>query len=182
MKATPLALPEILLLEPRAYEDNRGLFFESFNTRSFAEVAGPEENFVQDNQSVSHRGVVRGLHYQLPPHAQGKLVRVVFGEIFDIAVDVRKSSPNFGHWVGEVLSMDNRRQLWIPAGFAHGFVALSEGAEVLYKTTDFYHHASERSIRWDDPALDIDWPEASPRILSDKDAAAPLFAAAELFP
>ena len=182
MKATSLALPEILLIEPRAYEDSRGLFFESFNTRAFAEAAKFDGRFVQDNQSVSHRGVVRGLHYQLPPNAQGKLVRVAFGEIFDVAVDIRKSSPNFGRWVGEVLSAQNRRQLWIPAGFAHGFVALTEGAEVLYKTSDYYHHASERAIRWDDPALAIAWPEAGPRILSDKDAAAPLFAAADLFP
>jgi dTDP-4-dehydrorhamnose 3,5-epimerase len=182
MKATPLALPEILLIEPRAYEDGRGLFFESFNTRSFAEAAGGQHDFVQDNQSVSRRGVVRGLHYQVPPNAQGKLVRVAFGEIFDVAVDIRRSSPNFGRWVGQVLSAQNRRQLWIPAGFAHGFVALTEGAEVLYKTTDFYHQGSERSIRWDDPALGIAWPDAGPRILSDKDAAAPLLSAADLFP
>lgn len=182
MKATPLALPEILLIEPRAYEDSRGLFFESFNARSFADALGTEMAFVQDNQSVSRRGVVRGLHYQLPPHAQGKLVRVAYGEIFDVAVDIRRSSPSFGKWVGERLSAQDRRQLWIPAGFAHGFIALTEGAEVLYKTTDFYHHAAERSVRWDDPAIGIAWPEAGTALLSDKDAAAPLLAAAEIFP
>lgn len=182
MKATPLALPEILLIEPRAYEDNRGLFFESFNARSFADALGTEMAFVQDNQSVSRRGVIRGLHYQLPPHAQGKLVRVAYGEIFDVAVDIRRSSPSFGKWVGERLSAQDRRQLWIPAGFAHGFIALTEGAEVLYKTTDFYHHAAERAVRWDDPAIGIAWPEAGAAIVSDKDAAAPLLSAAEIFP
>jgi dTDP-4-dehydrorhamnose 3,5-epimerase len=181
MKATPLALPEVLLIEPRAYEDARGLFFESFNANSFAEAVATGMDFVQDNQSVSKRGVLRGLHYQLPPHAQGKLVRVAFGEIFDVAVDVRRSSPNFGRWVGQHLSAVNRLQLWIPAGFAHGFVALSEGAEVLYKTTDFYHHAAERALRWNDPALGIDWPAGLAPILSDKDAAAPRLADAEIF-
>ncbi len=144
MKATPLALPEVLLLEPRAFEDSRGLFFESFNARVFRETAGESLTFVQDNQSISRRGVVRGLHYQLPPHAQGKLVRAVAGEIFDVAVDIRRSSPRFGLWVGEVLSAANRHQLWIPAGFAHGFIALTEGAEVVYKATDFYDKAAER--------------------------------------
>ena len=181
MKATPLALQEILLIEPRAYQDNRGMFFESFNAHSFAEAVGREVSFVQDNQSVSKRGVLRGLHYQMPPNAQGKLVRVAFGEIFDVAVDVRRSSPTLGRWVGEMLTAANRRQLWIPAGFAHGFVALTEGAEVLYKTTEFYHHAAERSVRWDDPAIGIDWPFTTPPILSDKDAIAPSLAAAELF-
>jgi dTDP-4-dehydrorhamnose 3,5-epimerase len=181
MKATPLALPEVLLIEPRAYEDNRGLFFESYNTRAFAEIAGHDLTFVQDNQSVSRKGVLRGLHYQMPPHAQGKLVRVAFGEVFDVIVDVRKSSPTFGRWVGEFLGAANRRQLWIPAGFAHGFLALTEGAEVLYKTTDFYHHAAERAIRWDDPAIGIAWPTEIPPVLSDKDAAAPLLADAEVF-
>ena len=181
MKATPLALSGVVLIEPKAYEDARGLFFESFNARSFAEVTGHDLTFVQDNQSVSRLGVVRGLHYQLPPHAQGKLVRVAFGEVFDVVVDVRKSSPTFGQWLGERLSAANRKQLWIPAGFAHGFIALTEGAEVLYKTTDFYHHAAERAIRWDDPAIGIAWPDGITPVLSDKDAVAPLLADAEVF-
>jgi dTDP-4-dehydrorhamnose 3,5-epimerase len=181
MKATPLALPEVLLLEPRAFEDSRGLFFESFNARVFRETAGESLTFVQDNQSISRRGVVRGLHYQLPPHAQGQLVRAVAGEIFDVAVDLRRSSPRFGLWAGEVLSATNRHQLWIPAGFAHGFIALTEGAEVVYKATDFYDKAAERGIRWDDPTLDIAWPATVAPILSDKDAVAPLLAAADLF-
>ena len=178
MKATPLALPEVLLIEPRAYEDSRGLFFESFNSHSFAEAVGHAVGFVQDNQSVSHRGVLRGLHWQLPPHAQGKLVRAAFGEVLDVAVDIRRSSPSFGRWVAEILSAGNRRQLWIPAGFAHGFLALSEGAEVLYKATDFYQRSAERSVRWDDPELAIGWAGGIAPILSDKDAAAPSLAAA----
>jgi dTDP-4-dehydrorhamnose 3,5-epimerase len=180
MKATPLALPVVVLIEPRAYADERGHFFESYNARSFADAIG-QVSFLQDNQSLSHIGVLRGLHFQLPPHAQGKLVRVALGEVFDVAVDVRKTSPTFGRWVGHRLSADNRQQLWIPVGFAHGFLALTEGAEVLYKTTDFYHQAAERAIRWNDPALGIAWPTETPPILSDKDAAAPLLAAAEVF-
>ena len=181
MKATSLALSEVLLLDPTIHQDARGLFYESFNARTLAQVIGRELDFVQDNVSVSRRGVLRGLHYQLPPFAQGKLVRVVSGEIFDVAVDVRRSSPQFGHWVGEILSAENRRQLWIPEGFAHGFAALSDNAEVLYKTTQFYDRDSERSIRWDDPELKIDWPAGLAPILSDKDAAAPLMAAADTF-
>jgi dTDP-4-dehydrorhamnose 3,5-epimerase len=181
MKATPLALPGVLLIEPRTYADNRGHFFESFNARAFADATGEDVTFVQDNQSRSRKGVLRGLHYQLPPHAQGKLVRAACGEVFDVVVDVRKSSPGFGRWVGEILSADNRLQLWIPAGFAHGFLALTEGAEVVYKTTDFYHHAAERAIRWDDPTVGIAWPTEAPPLLSDKDAAAPLLARAEVF-
>lgn len=182
MKVTPLALPDVLLLEPAAYPDSRGVFFESFNARAFAEAVGKTYEFVQDNQSVSRQGVVRGLHYQLPPHPQGKLVRVTRGEIFDVAVDVRRASPDFGRWLGEILSADNRRQLWVPPGFAHGFLALSEGAEVLYKTTDFYARDTERAIRWDDPTLAIAWPPGFAPIVSDKDAAAPLLGAAEVFP
>ena len=181
MKATPLALPEVLLIEPAVFTDGRGVFFESFNARVFRETVGDAVTLVQDNNSVSRAGVVRGLHYQLPPHPQGKLVRVVVGEVFDVAVDIRKSSPRCGLWVGEILSAANRRQLWVPPGFAHGFIALTEGAEVLYKTTDFYDKASERAIRWDDPALDIAWPASVAPILSDKDAAAPAFAEADLF-
>lgn len=181
MRATPLALPDVLLLEPRVFDDNRGAFFESFNARTFAELIGREVPFVQDNQSVSRRGVVRGLHYQVAPAPQGKLVRVLSGAIFDVAVDIRRSSPNFGQHVGEILSAENRRQLWIPEGFAHGFVALREGTEVVYKTTNFYHRAAERAIRWDDPELAIAWPSDITPILSDKDAEAPAFRDAALF-
>jgi len=178
VKATRLAIPDVVLIEPRVFEDERGLFFESFNSHSFAEAVGHPVDFVQDNQSVSHRGVLRGLHWQVPPHAQGKLVRAAFGEILDVAIDIRRSSPNFGRWVAETLSAANRRQLWIPPGFAHGFLALSEGAEVLYKTTDFYQRSAERSLRWNDPELAIRWPAGIEPILSDKDAAAPSLAEA----
>lgn len=181
MKATPLALPEIVLLEPKIYEDSRGHFYESYNARTFAEAVGHEIGFVQDNHSLSQAGVVRGLHYQLAPAPQGKLVRVIVGEIFDVAVDVRKSSPTYGKWVAERLSAANKRQLWIPVGFAHGFMALSDNTEVLYKATDFYHRAAEQAIRWDDPALAIDWPASIAPVLSDKDAIAPAFADALTF-
>jgi dTDP-4-dehydrorhamnose 3,5-epimerase len=181
VKATPLALPDVLRLEPRLFEDARGYFYESFNARSFAEAVGHDVTFVQDNQSRSAKGVLRGLHYQLPPVAQGKLVRVVVGEIFDVAVDVRKSSPTFGRWVGEVLSAANHFQLWIPRGFAHGFLALTEGAEVLYKTTDLYDRDYERAVRWDDPAIGIAWPTTVAPVLSDKDAASPLLANSDTF-
>jgi len=181
MNATPLALPDVLLLEPRVFPDDRGWFYESFNARSFAQVTGLDVAFVQDNHSRSSRGVLRGLHYQLPPAAQGKLVRAVTGSILDVAVDIRRSSPTFGQWVAEMLSADNKRQLWVPAGFAHGFVALEDGTEGLYKTTDFYHKASERSIRWDDPTLAIAWPSDLTPLLADKDAAAPLLANADTF-
>ena len=181
MKATPTALPEVLLLEPRVFEDARGWFYESFNMRSFAQATGLDVAFVQDNHSRSARGVLRGLHYQLPPAPQGKLVRAVAGEIIDVAVDIRKSSPNYGRWVAERLSAANHRQLWVPAGFAHGFIALEHGTEVVYKTTDFYHRDAERSIRWNDPDLAIDWSAALTPLLADKDAAAPLFADADTF-
>ena len=168
-----------LLLTPRVFGDERGFFFESWNQQAFNAAAG-DTAFVQDNHSRSSRGVLRGLHYQLPPHPQGKLVRCVLGEIFDVAVDIRRSSPTFGQWVGAVLSADNKQQLWVPAGFSHGFLTLSEQAEVLYKTTDFWSRECERAIRWDDPALAIAWPlealaGAEPQ-LSDKDAVAPLLA------
>ena len=168
-----------LLLTPRVFGDERGFFFESWNQQAFNAAAG-DTAFVQDNHSRSSRGVLRGLHYQLPPHPQGKLVRCVLGEIFDVAVDIRRSSPTFGQWVGAVLSADNKQQLWVPAGFAHGFLTLSEQAEVLYKTTDFWSRECERAIRWDDPALAIAWPlealaGAEPQ-LSEKDAVAPLLA------
>ena len=168
-----------LLLTPRVFGDERGFFFESWNQQAFNAAAG-DTAFVQDNHSRSSRGVLRGLHYQLPPHSQGKLVRCVLGEIFDVAVDIRRSSPTFGQWVGAVLSADNKQQLWVPAGFAHGFLTLSEQAEVLYKTTDFWSRECERAIRWVDPALAIAWPlealaGAEPQ-LSEKDGAAPLLA------
>ena len=168
-----------LLLTPRVFGDERGFFFESWNQQAFNAAAG-DTTFVQDNHSRSSRGVLRGLHYQLPPHPQGKLVRCVLGEIFDVVVDIRRSSPTFGQWVGAVLSADNKQQLWVPAGFAHGFLTLSEQAEVLYKTTDFWSRECERAILWDDPALAIAWPlealaGAVPQ-LSQKDGAAPLLA------
>jgi len=151
------ALPEVLILEPKVFGDERGFFYESFNARRFGEATGVTREFVQDNHSRSARGVLRGLHYQLQ-QAQGKLVRVSAGEVYDVAVDVRRSSPNFGKWVGVHLSAENKRQLWVPEGFAHGFLVLSEYAEFLYKTTDYYAPAHERCIRWDDQQLAIDWP------------------------
>ena len=174
-----------LLITPRVFGDDRGFFFESWNQRAFAaalEADGqPVADFVQDNHSRSSCGVLRGLHYQLPPHPQGKLVRCVFGEIFDVAVDIRRCSATFGQWVGARLSAANHQQLWVPAGFAHGFLTLSEHAEVLYKTTDFWSRDCERAIRWDDPQLAISWPPlegaaAAAPLLSEKDAVAPLLA------
>jgi dTDP-4-dehydrorhamnose 3,5-epimerase len=181
MNATPLALPEVILLEPRVFGDDRGWFYESFNARGFAAATGLDVTFVQDNHSRSSKGVLRGLHFQLPPAAQGKLVRAVAGAIFDVAVDIRRSSPTFGRWVGETLSAENKRQLWVPAGFAHGFLALEDGTEVLYKTTDFYNKAAEGAVRWDDPAIGIAWPQDQAPLLAAKDAAAPLLADAQLF-
>lgn len=181
MNATPLALPDVILLEPRVFGDDRGWFYESFNARSFAAATGLEVTFVQDNHSRSSKGVLRGLHFQLPPAAQGKLVRAVAGSIFDVAVDIRRSSPTFGRWVGEVLSAENKRQMWVPAGFAHGFLALEDGTEVLYKTTDFYNKAAEGAVRWDDPDIGIAWPGELAPLLAAKDAAAPLLADARLF-
>lgn len=174
MKVTPLAVPDVLLIEPKVFGDARGFFFESFNQRAFNEVTGLDVQFVQDNHSRSVRHVLRGLHYQLPPYAQGKLVRAVVGEVFDVAVDLRPDSPTLGRWAGAVLSAENKRQMWVPPGFAHGFLVLSEAAEFLYKTTDYYAPEYERSIRWDDPDLTIDWPldGAIPQ-LSGKDAQAP---------
>ena len=173
MKVTPLAVPDVLLIEPKVLGDARGFFFESFNQRAFNEVTGLDVQFVQDNHSRSVRHVLRGLHYQLPPYAQGKLVRAVVGEVFDVAVDLRPDSPTLGRWAGAVLSAENKRQMWVPPGFAHGFLVLSEAAEFLYKTTDYYAPEYERSIRWDDPDLGIDWPldGAIPQ-LSGKDAQA----------
>ena len=181
MKVEMLELPEVMLIEPRVFGDERGFFFESYNSLTFAEATGLERQFVQDNHSRSQRGVLRGLHYQLPPAAQGKLVRVAVGEIFDVAVDIRRDSPNFGHWTGARLSADNKRQLWIPEGFAHGFVTLSHFADVLYKATDYYAPEQERSIRWDDPEVGIEWPYSDRPVVSEKDRAAKLFREAEVF-
>lgn len=170
MQATPLAIPDVVLFTPRVFGDERGFFFESYNQRAFREATGLTVDFVQDNHSRSARGVLRGLHYQIEPRAQGKLVRVVQGAVFDVAVDIRPGSPTFGRWVGEELSADNKRQMWIPPGFAHGFLTLTESAEFLYKTTDFYSPEHERCIAWDDPDLAVDWPlgDIQP-LLSDKD-------------
>jgi len=172
LKATRLSIPDVVLFEPRVFADERGAFFESFNQPAFEAATGLASIFLQDNHSVSAKGVLRGLHYQIAPHAQGKLVRVVRGAAFDVAVDIRPGSATFGQWVGETLSAQNRLQLWIPEGFAHGFLALEEDTEFLYKTTDLYDKASERSIVWNDPAIGIAWPLAGPPILSAKDAAA----------
>ncbi len=178
---TPTAIPDVLVLEPRVFGDARGFFFESYNARDFAQATGLQVEFVQDNHSQSARGVLRGLHYQIA-HAQGKLVRVVHGEVFDVAVDLRRSSPTFGQWVGERLSADKHKQLWVPPGFAHGFVVLSESAGFLYKTTDYWYPEHERSLRWDDPDLGIDWPLGGLQpLLAAKDAAAPLLREAEVF-
>jgi len=180
MNCIPTTIPEVLIIEPQVFGDERGFFFESFNRRQFTEMIGRDVDFVQDNHSRSVKNVLRGLHYQIQ-QPQGKLVRVVQGAVFDVAVDIRKSSPTFGRWVGEVLSAENKRQLWIPAGFAHGFVVISENAEFLYKTTDYYAPAYERCIRWNDPTLQIKWPQGIQPILSDKDASGALFTAAEVF-
>lgn len=181
MKATRLAIPEVVVLEPRVFGDERGFFFESFNQRAFEEAIGMTVEFVQDNHSRSASKVLRGLHYQVQ-QAQGKLVRVVSGEVFDVAVDLRKSSPTFGKWVGEFLSAANKKQLWIPPGFAHGFITLADNTEFLYKTTDYYAPAHERSIRWDDPEIGIEWPDVSGLpILAAKDAQAPALRDAQVY-
>lgn len=180
MQATPLAIPDVLLIEPKVFGDARGYFFESYNQRRFEEALGRPVSFVQDNQSRSAKGVLRGLHYQVR-QAQGKLVRVLTGEIFDVAVDLRRSSPSFGQWVSATLSAGNHRQLWIPEGFAHGFVVLSDNAEVLYKTTDYWAPEHERCIAWNDPSLAIAWPRDLTPLLSAKDAAGTAFPAAECF-
>ncbi len=181
MKALPTAIADVIVFEPQVFDDARGFFFESFNFLRFEQAIGRSAAFVQDNHSHSTRGVVRGLHYQMPPKAQGKLIRVVQGEIFDVAVDLRRNSPTFGKWVGAILSASNKRQFWIPEGFAHGFQTLSDAADVLYKTTDYWSREHERSILWNDAALAIAWPGTAPPALSDKDAEAGLFAQAEYF-
>lgn len=181
MNVIKTAIPDVLIFEPKVFGDERGFFFESFNHKLFEEAVGYPVTFVQDNHSKSSKGVLRGLHYQLPPHAQGKLVRCVAGEVFDVAVDIRKSSPTFGQWVGVHLSGENKRQLWIPEGFAHGFVTLSEKAEFLYKTTDYYAPQSEGSIRWDDPQVAIKWPFEGEVSLSKKDQEAVYFSSTLVF-
>jgi dTDP-4-dehydrorhamnose 3,5-epimerase len=180
-EAIKLKIPDLVLFEPKVFSDERGFFYESFNQNKFEEAIGQSVNFVQDNHSRSSRHVLRGLHYQRSPHAQGKLVRVVQGEVFDVAVDIRKSSSTFGQWCGVLLSAENKRQFWIPEGFAHGFVTLSDSAEFLYKTTDYYDPKSEGSILWSDPTLAIDWHGITAPILSPKDLQAPLLANAEVF-
>ncbi|HHC08657.1 MAG TPA: dTDP-4-dehydrorhamnose 3,5-epimerase [Actinobacteria bacterium] len=182
MRVLTTSLPGVVVLEPRVYEDERGSFTEVWNRREFTEAVGGFGDFVQDNESTSRRGVLRGIHYQLPPAAQGKLVRVVVGEVFDVAVDLRRSSPSFGRWFGIRLSADDRRQLWIPPGFGHGFLSLVEGTVLSYKVTHYYDPARERRIRWDDPQLAIEWPlEGDLPLLSHQDANAPPLAAAEVF-
>ena len=180
MKATELALSGVFLIEPRVFGDDRGFFYESFNHAQFEQAVGTKVSFVQDNHSRSARHVLRGLHYQIQ-QPQGKLVRVVQGEVFDVAVDLRQDSPTFGNWVGELLSEQNKRQLWVPKGFAHGFVVLSETAEFLYKTTDYYAPQHERCILWNDSTLAIDWPLEAAPLLSGKDAQGVTFADADYF-
>ena len=183
MKGTRTAIPEVVLMEPKVFGDARGFFFESFNQKAFEAATGLAPAFVQDNHSRSAKGVLRGLHYQIR-QPQGKLVRVVEGEVFDVAVDMRRSSPTFGKWVGEILSADNKRQLWVPPGFAHGFLVLSESAEFLYKTTDYYAPEHERCLIWNDPAIGIDWQQSGwsgQPSLSGKDALGLSFAQADTF-
>lgn len=179
--ATPTSIPDVLVIEPKVFGDDRGWFFESFNQKDFSTAVGKKIDFVQDNHSSSKKGVLRGLHYQTE-QSQGKLVRVCHGAVFDVAVDVRQSSPTFGQWVGVELSAKNKKQLWIPAGFAHGFLVLSETAEFIYKTTDYWHAASEKCIVWNDPTLNIQWPDIGMRpVLNPKDVAGLAWSAAPKF-
>ena len=181
MQAIRQSIPDVVLIEPKVFGDSRGFFYESFNQQAFRAATGVLCDFVQDNHSRSSQGVLRGLHYQLPPRAQGKLVRVVRGAVFDVAVDIRKGSPTFGQWVGALLTEDNHRELWVPPGLAHGFLVLSESADFLYKTTDYYSPEHERCIRWDDPQLAIAWPSVEAAIqLSAKDQAGRWLAEADL--
>jgi dTDP-4-dehydrorhamnose 3,5-epimerase len=181
MQVTKTALPEVLLVEPKVFGDDRGFFYESFNVRRFEELTGLRPNFVQDTHSKSAKNVLRGLHYQIQ-QSQGKLVRVTSGSVFDVAVDLRKGSPNFGKWVGYELSGENKRQLWIPAGFAHGFVVTSDTAEFLYKATDYWAPEFERAIQWNDPTIGIDWPMDGEPLLSGKDMAGKPLLEAEVYP
>lgn len=180
MNPVPTSLPEVIILEPKVFGDERGFFYESFNAKKFEEATGLCPNFVQDNHSKSSKGVLRGLHYQIQ-QAQGKLVRVIAGEVFDVAVDCRRSSPRFGQWTSAILSAENKRQMWIPEGFAHGFLVLSDSAEFLYKTTDYWAPEHERCIAWNDPQLAIDWPLQAAPSLSAKDQLGRLLAEAETF-
>ena len=180
MKCVPTAIADVIILEPKVFGDTRGFFFESFNSRAFAEVTGLDVKFVQDNHSRSAQGVLRGLHYQIQ-HPQGKLVRVVRGSVFDVAVDIRKSSPTFGKWVGVELTEDNQRQLWVPPGLAHGFLVTSQSADFLYKTTDFYAPEHERCLAWNDPAIGVDWPIKGEPQLSTKDQLGKLLVDIKLF-
>ena len=177
---TPTSLPGVLILQPKVFGDARGFFFESFNQRDFANATGLDVQFVQDNHSRSAKGVLRGLHYQIE-HPQGKLVRVTQGEVFDVAVDMRRGSATFGQWEGVLLSAENQRQLWIPPGFAHGFVVTSDSAEFLYKTTDYWYPEFERNVLWSDPRIGVQWPIQGQPLLASKDAAAPLLAHAQTF-
>ncbi|MCP2727418.1 dTDP-4-dehydrorhamnose 3,5-epimerase [Limnofasciculus baicalensis] len=181
MNIIPTEIPDVLILEPRVFGDERGFFLESYNQKAFADKAGITANFVQDNHSRSVQNVLRGLHYQIQ-QSQGKLVRAIVGSVFDIAVDIRKSSPTFGKWVGCTLSAENKRQIWVPSGFAHGFIVVSEVAEVLYKATDYYAPQYERSILWNDPDLGIDWPITTSPILSTKDQSGQPLKTAEVYP
>lgn len=180
MKFTPLAIPDVLLIEPKVFGDERGFFFESFHHREFEAAVGKPVSFVQDNHSKSSKGVLRGLHYQIQ-QPQGKLVRVVKGAVFDVAVDIRRSSPTFGKWVGETLSEENKKQLWVPEGFAHGFVTLTDNTEFLYKTTNYYAPTHERALIWNDPTLAIDWPIDFEPLVSAKDQVALKLDTAEKF-
>jgi dTDP-4-dehydrorhamnose 3,5-epimerase len=182
VRVTRTAIVDVLILEPKVFGDDRGFFMESYNERAFRDTVGRDVRFVQDNHSRSAQGVLRGLHFQRPPHAQEKLVRVTSGAVFDVAVDMRRSSPTFGRWVGTELSAANRRQMWIPVGFAHGFLVLTPSADVLYKTTDYYAPASEGAVRWDDPTIAVVWPNPGARFqLSEKDRNAASFAQAPPF-
>jgi dTDP-4-dehydrorhamnose 3,5-epimerase len=181
MKVIPTEIPDVLIIEPQVYGDDRGFFLESFNQKDFREKTGVNTTFVQDNHSMSLKNVLRGLHYQIP-NPQGKLVRVVSGSVFDVAVDARKSSPTFGQWVGCILSAENKRIFWVPEGFAHGFLVLSDRAEFLYKTTNYYYPQYEKTIAWNDADLGIDWPLQTPPILSPKDQAGQPFKSVEVFP
>jgi dTDP-4-dehydrorhamnose 3,5-epimerase len=180
MNVIKTTLPEVLVIEPRIFGDDRGFFYESFNAKKFAELSGIETSFVQDNHSLSAKNVLRGLHYQIR-QPQGKLVRVVAGKVFDVAVDIRRSSPRFGQWTGVSLSAENKRQMWIPEGFAHGFIVLSDSAEFLYKTTDYWAPEHERCLQWDDPAIAIHWPLQGNPVMSAKDQQGQLLANAEVF-
>jgi dTDP-4-dehydrorhamnose 3,5-epimerase len=181
MRVTPTKLSDVLIVEPTVFSDARGFFLECFNQRTWEEITGLQTTFVQDNHSRSTRGVLRGLHYQLPPHAQAKLVRCSVGEIYDVAVDIRRGSKTFSQWYGCTLSAENKKQLWIPEGFAHGFMVLSEVAEVQYKTTDYYSPQSERAILWSDSDLKVDWPVDIPPVLSEKDRSGVAFTDADIF-